>query len=66
MKKKLFITDISKMISRDRFYTINRYFSILNYSSDIKTPLVILEDKTQRINKFIEHCNKLWKQAYKY
>jgi len=40
------------MISRDRFYTINRYFSISNYSSDIKTPLVILEYKTQRINKF--------------
>ena len=50
------------MISEDRLFTFNKYFSISKYNNNNKTTLIGLEDKKGKNQKFIEHCNKKWEK----
>ena len=50
-------TNISKIITKDEFIRINKYFNISKYNKNIVTPDINRDDKLEKLKEFIENVN---------
>ena len=59
-------TNISKIITKDKFIEINKYFNIAKYSKNVITPNINKDNKLEKLQEFIEYINIKWKDMYPY
>ena len=64
-KTKFFQTIIPQIISKRSYKTINKYFYISSYS-DLITPNINQNNKTEKIDELLLYINKKWKSMYPY
>ena len=64
-KSFLFKSIVPKVISKNKYYFINKFIYISKYFP-IKTPLVNINNKTEKIDKSIHYFNSQWKKLCHY